>query len=717
MNHLTGIPNGSVFAGQRHILHGGDYNPDQWLHAPQVIDEDFRLMPIAGCNTFTLGVFAWCSLEPEEGRYEFAWLDAMMDRMANAGHGVILATPSGAWPGWLAHRYPEVRRVRRDGVRDPHDSRHNHCWTSPVYREKTLAMNKRLAERYGKHPALRMWHVSNEFSGECLCPGCIDAFRGWLQNRYGTLEAINLAWWSTFWSRKFSDWSEIHPLIGNLDGCWLDWRRFVNFQMRDFYLWEAAPLRAASPNIPVTTNFMGLSKDHDYAAFADLVDVVTDDHYPMFDPLKDVPIERQAAQWAMKNDLFRCFKKNRAWMLMEATPGWPQGSGPMRFKRPGAHQTEMLQAIGQGADGTCYFQWRKGRGGFEKLHGAVVDHTGGEATRVFRDVAALGALYEALAPVVGTRCAPASVALIFDSEVRWAFEMSTGTPSANDAYLRVALDHYQPFLEQGVAVDVIASDRDFDGYALLIAPQLWMLKPGVAERLRRFVENGGTVVATQCMATCDESNLCFTEGRPGAGLMEVFGVWEEEFEHLLPGETRLIKPTTVGRSWLLGDDWSAAGAASRVQTRGAEVLATYADSFYAGEPALTVNRFGSGHAFYQAARMSLEFQKTFYRSLSDRLGIVPVLPGERPAGVSIHRRDGAESSYYFICNFTAAEHVLDLGSAGLRQAATGEPVSVLRLASMGSDVLIGAAFSESEYCAAAGASESRPTGGDALERQ
>lgn len=192
------------------MMHGGDYNPDQWLHMPEIIEEDFRLMPLAHCNTFSINIFGWSAIEPEEGVYTFAWLDDIMDRLAEKGYHAILATPSGARPAWLSKAYPEVLRVEADRRRNLHGQRHNHCLTSPVYRQKVKQINRKLAERYKGHPALKMWHISNEYGGACHCDYCQDAFRAWLKRRYDNrLDKLNAAWWTGFWSHTYTDWEQI----------------------------------------------------------------------------------------------------------------------------------------------------------------------------------------------------------------------------------------------------------------------------------------------------------------------------------------------------------------------------------------------------------------------------------------------------------------------------------------------------------------------------
>ena len=229
----------NIYNNEKRLLHGGDYNPDQWLDYPDILKDDLRLMKLANVNTMTVGIFAWSALEPTEGNYNFEWLDKIIDDVYNQGGRVILATPSGARPAWLSEKYPEVLRTNDRREKMLHGGRHNHCFSSPIYREKTQKMNYKLAERYGNHPALIMWHVSNEYSGDCHCELCQENFRDWLKNKYKTIENVNKAWWGPFWSHTYTDWSQIESpsSIGEnaVHGLNLDWKRFVTDQTIDFY--------------------------------------------------------------------------------------------------------------------------------------------------------------------------------------------------------------------------------------------------------------------------------------------------------------------------------------------------------------------------------------------------------------------------------------------------------------------------------------------------
>jgi beta-galactosidase len=636
----------------RRLWHGGDYNPEQWLETPEVLEEDVRLMQAAGINEATLGVFSWSMLEPEEGRFEFGWLDDVMDRLARHDIEVTLATPSGARPAWLAQRYPEVLRVTADRRRRLYGERHNHCPTAPAYRTLTQRINRKLAERYGGHAALKLWHISNEFSGDCHCDLCQEAFRAWLRERYHTLEALNHAWWTRFWSHTYTTWDQIEspsPLgTGSLQGLNLDWKRFVTDQTIDFMLHEAAPLRELTPSIPITTNLMYPFAGLDYARLSPHLDVVSWDSYPRWH--SEAPEVDMGQTVAFAHDLKRSLGGGRPFLLMESTPSVTNWQRIAKLKRPGMHLLSSLQAVAHGSDSVQYFQWRKSRGGPEKFHGAVVDHVGHAHTRVFADVAEVGQALTRLQAVTGTRI-HARAAVIMDWENWWAIDGAYGPRQEHRDYLPTCQAHHRPFWEMGIPVDVVSMEADFSRYRLVAAPMLYMVRPGVADRLRRFVEDGGTLVLTYWSGIVDEADLCFLGGAPGP-LRTLAGVWAEEIDALRDDEANHLVPEPGNALGLTGSH-PLRIFCERIHPEGAQVLARYSDDFYAGEPVLTRHEVGAGRVYYLAARTDGGFLRPFYQALAAEAGLTPVLPSLPPGVTATVRTDG-HREWVFLLNFNAA---------------------------------------------------------------
>jgi len=651
-----------------HLLHGGDYNPDQWPR--ETWAEDMRLMKLAGCNAMSVGIFSWAQIEVAEGRFEFGWLDEIMDRLADNGAFALLATPSAAHPAWLSAKYPEVLRVDADGRRRPHRARVNYCLTSPTFREKCAAIAEKLAERYRDHPALLMWHLSNEYGGACYCELCQAAFRQWLRERYASLEQLNAKWWTAFWGHTFTDWSQIGPLDGSILGMRLDWQRFVTDQTVSFLRNEAAPLRRITPGVPVTTNMMGTYTGLNYWKFAEHVDRVSWDSYPQFHDRDDD--WRQAAAVGFVHDLYRCLKGGRPFLLMESTPSSTNWMPVNKLKRPGLHRLMSLQAVAHGSDTVQYFQWRKGRGGTEKFHGAVVDHCGHENTRVFRDVAEVGEALGKLDAVVGTTVRP-EAAVIYDWENRWAIDASAGPRREKKDYEPTCVNHYRPLWARGVPVDVVDMDQALDGYRLVIAPMLYMVRPGVAERIERFVEGGGTLVTTYWSGIADENDRVFAGGFPGP-LRAVLGVWAEEIDVLHDDEANGVAFLDDNELELHGE-YEARVFCDLIHAEGAEVLARYTRDFYAGRPAVTCHAFGRGRAFYIASRNEPAFLHAFYGRLVETLALRRTANTNLPEGVTAQARTDGDREFVFLMNFKRAGQYLHLGEDAFTDVLTGENVA------------------------------------------
>jgi beta-galactosidase len=656
--------------------HGGDYNPDQWLHVPGTLDEDFRLFPLAHINSVSIAIFAWTALEPEEGQYEFGWLDDVMDRCAARKMAVVLATPSGAKPNWMASKYPEILRQvpaapGHEPTRMTQHTRHNHCPTSPVYRQKCVAINSRLAERYANHPALALWHVSNEYGGECQCPLCIRAFRKWLQARYATLDRLNEAWWTGFWAHTYTDWDQIVGLDPSIESLMLDWNRFTTDQTVDFFLAESAPLRTITPAIPITVNMMGVYEGLDYWRFAPHVDVISWDSYP---PYHDRPGETEelASRFGMKHDLNRSMKSGKPFLLMESSPGPVNWMKTNRLLRPGMHRMKSLQAVAHGSDSVQYFQLRKGRGGSEKFHGAVIDHVGNESPRMFAEVVQVGQDLQALQPVLGG-ATPAKVGLIYDWNVKWSLGHWNGPSAFARAYFENCSEHYRPFWKAGVAVDILNGDSPLEGYDVVIAPTLFLLRNGFAGRAEAFVRSGGTFVTTYLTGIVNEDGLAHTGGFPGP-LRRLLGIWAEEVDYLYDDEVNRMTFRAGNRLGLTGSA-RLAHICDRIHAEGADVAATYDADFYAGEPALTVNTFGKGEAWYLAAEGGHDFLKDFYARLIARLGLPRALEVDQPEGIAAQRRIHGDKAFTFVTNFASEPREADLGATPRTDLLTGQTLA------------------------------------------
>ncbi len=639
-----------------HFIHGADYNPEQWIHDKSIWDKDMELMKLANCNEMSVGIFSWAKLEPQEGEYDFSFLDEIIDRIDKNGGKVILATPSGARPHWMADKYPEVLRVSPFGNRMGFGGRHNHCFTSPVYREKVRQMNRKLAERYGNHPAVIAWHISNEYSGDCRCDHCKTAFREYLRSKYdGNIEKLNRAWWTTFWSHTYDSFEQIDPPgpmteLG-IHGLNLEWHRFVTKQTMEFIENEMAPIRELTPDLPVTINMMYEFYDLDYHKVSEIIDFASWDAYPEWHNGDDADIAEKAAFW---HDLYRSLKK-KPFLLMESTPSGVNWKPYNKPKRPGMDVLSSIQAVAHGSDSVQYFQFRKSRGSSEKFHGAVVGHDGTADTRVFRSVQKTGAILKKIDEIAGT-CTDAKAAVIFDWDNMWALDDCQGYANAGKKYFETCYAYHRQFWKRGIDCDVISPKADLSGYKMVVAPMLYMTDEAVIDNFDRFVKNGGLLYATYMLGTVDENDLCHLGSIPGGKLKEVFGLVSEEIDVLYPGE--------VQHAEIDGKQVEIVDYAEVLRPISAQVMAKYADEWYAGSPAVTVNEYGKGKAIYQACRDKGDLASTVFDALLSEIDLQGHL-GEAPLphGVTAHSRTDGEHTYLFVENYSRAEVSLPLPKA------------------------------------------------------
>lgn len=548
------------------IVYGGDWNPEQWPE--EIWSEDVALMREAGVNRVSLGIFSWSWLEPVEGTFTFDRLDRCMDLLAENGIQACLATPTAAPPPWFAHTYPEALPQDADGRRLTHGSRQAFCPSSPIYRDRALRIAGQVARRYKDHPALTIWHIHNEYgchNARCHCDTSAEAFRAWLCERYQSLDALNEAWGTAFWSQHYTDWAQIlppraTPAIGN-PAQLLDFRRFSSDALLDLYRAERDLLAAIAPGVPATTNLMaGMHWEMDYWRFAEELDVVASDHYLNGD--------EPHIQLAFSADLARSLNKGRPWILMEHSTSAVNWQGHNRAKGPRELIRNSVQHLARGADAIMFFQWRASREGAEKWHSGMVPHAGKD-TKVWREVVELGELLKDLADVEGSTVA-ADVAILMDYASIWAQD-HPAQPTANHKPVEIIRQWYGELWKLGVTCDVRHPEDDLSGYRLVVVPALYLVSDAGAANLHQFVESGGVAVVGPYSGIVDENDRVRLGGYPGAW-RDLLGVRVEEF---FPCDGVEV--------------WRELAHATT-----AEVLNTYVT----GEPAWTRNAWGAGTAHY-----------------------------------------------------------------------------------------------------------------------
>jgi beta-galactosidase len=598
------------------ILFGGDYNPEQWPE--EIWHEDVRLMKEAGVNSVTLGVFSWARIEPRPGAREFGWLDRLMDLMHEHGVGVVLATPTSSPPPWMGRLHPETLPRDEDGRTEWWGSRQHFSHSSAAYRRLAAAVTEDLAARYAGHPALTMWHINNEYCTVDYGDEAATAFRRWLQDRYGTLEALNTAWGTAFWGQAYDDWHEVLPprhahYMKNPTHV-LDFRRFTSDMLLECYVAERDIVRRHSPGTPVTSNFMPMWVGQDAWRWAEEEDVVSVDLYP--DPRDPLG----AQHGALVQDMTRSQAAGGPWMLMEQAAGAVNWRGVNHPKPRGLNRLWSLQAVARGADAVCYFQWRQSRQGAEKFHSGMIGHAG-ERGRTFQEIKRIGAELAALAPhVAGTRVG-ADIAILHDWNSWWA-GAHDGRLSAENDCAEVVRAWHRALWEAHLTTAFAHPEHDLSAYRMVVVPQLYLLTDTAIENLLAHARAGGTLVCGFLTGVADEDDRV----RPGGmdeRLRDLFGIRTlHEWWPLDAGEK-------VACDSFSGTLWS-----EEIEPDGtAAVEARYRGGELDGLPAV----LSKGTARYLSTLPEPAALRALLAAAADRAGVRPPL-GRLPDGVEAVRR-------------------------------------------------------------------------------
>ncbi|MFI6706605.1 beta-galactosidase [Nonomuraea sp. NPDC050478] len=651
------------------LAYGGDYNPEQW--DPAVWREDVRLMREAGVNVVSLGVFAWASLEPEPGTYEFGWLDEVMDLLHGNGIAVNLATPTAAPPVWLTHLYPEVFPIMADGEPFGFGSRLHYDPSSPIYRQYAAAITTKLAERYSYHPALAMWHISNEYGPTAYNSASSVAFREWLRRRYRDLDALNEAWTTRFWGQVYTSWEQIE--VPNIPRSWsnparrLDFKRFTSDALLECFVAERDIVRSFRDDIPIMTNFMRFYRHADYWRWAPEEDAVALDIYP--DPAD--PTSHISA--AFQYDLFRSLKGGQPWMLMEQAASAVSQWKLNVVKEPGRMRLGSLQALSRGADSVMFFQWRASRGGQERFHSAMLPHSG-PSSRTFREVTDLGRELRLLSGVAGTSMR-ADVAMLFDWNGWWGLEETYGLPRNDFSYADTVMRHYTPLWREHVPVDVVSTGGDLSPYKVLIVPNAYLIDDVGVATIHAFALAGGTVIMSFFSGVVDSCNRVRPDGYPGA-FRELVGARIDEYWPARPSETFIVEFTdgrTTTASWWRED----------LHLETGKPLAVYHDGLLAGRAAVVENGFGSGRLIYFATLLE---ESAFGGVLVDTVRMAGVRSPftEVPSHVECTIRG---DKYLFLLNHSANSTTVPLPFSGTDLQTGTQVTKEITLVPLGSAVI------------------------------
>ena len=622
---LTATPNRQPFAwpkllteNGRGIAFGGDYNPDQW--SEETWDDDVCLMKKAGVNTVALAIFSWDRIQPQENRWDFGWLDRIIDKLGKAGIATDLASATATAPLWLYEKHPEVLPCDKFGHPVNAGSRQSWSPTSPVFKEYALTLCRKLAERYGANPYVTAWHMGNEYgwnNRNDYSDNALNAFRLWCERKYGTIGALNQAWGTTFWGQEMSSFDEVLiPRFMGADsmvnpGQKLDFERFGNDMLLDFYKAERDAIAEICPDKPFTTNFM-VSTDQccmDYADWANEVNFVSNDHY--FHEGGEMHLDELACSDALMDS----FALGKPWYVMEHSTSAVQWKPLNMRKRKGETVRDSLAHVAMGADAINFFQWRASAFGAESFHSAMVPHAG-EDTKLFRQVCELGETLQTLADagVQGSELERSDTAILFSAESEWATRSET-LPSMKLNHWHDVRDWYRAFLDAGTRADIMPLKYDWSDYKTVVLPTVLMLSAVDTRRLADFAAAGGRVVVGYATGLIDENFHTWLGGYPGAGnglLRDMLGIRGEEFNILGSGVEGEPEAIRLGAGGEVAPEDAAAlnGATTRLWQNDVTVTGdrTQVLAMYAGEEAdeweldgmaaVTRNPYGAGEAYF-----------------------------------------------------------------------------------------------------------------------
>jgi len=640
---------------------GGDYNPEQWPR--EVWDEDVRLMREAGVDLVTVGVFSWAWLQPTPEDWDFGWLDDALDLLHANGIRVDLATATASPPPWLTRKHPEMLPVTADGTTLWQGGRQSYCPSSPIFREHATRLTEAMAQRYASHPAVALWHVSNELgchNALCYCDVSAAAFRVWLRKKYGEIDVLNEAWGTAFWSQRYSNFDEVLPprVAPNFPNPTqqLDFQRFSSDELLSLFVMERDILHELSPGIPVTTNLMVMDhiRDMDYLSWGDELDVVSNDHYKIAaDP-------QSHRELAFSSDLVRGVSKNRPWILMEQSTSAVNWQPRNIAKQPGEMLRASMQHVARGADAILFFQWRASRAGAEKFHSGLLPHAGTD-TRLWREVTELGRAMKAIAEVAGAGSTN-RVALLVDWNARWACELDSH-PSIDISYLDRAHAFHSALTDRGVGVDVVHPESDLGTYDLVIVPTLYLVADGLTERLEAIARQGATVVVTYFSGIVDPNDHIRLGGYPGA-FRDLLGVRVEEFLPLREGEVTQLSNHSTASVWT-----------EHLHLVDADQVMSHLDGPAKGMAAVTRREVGSGAAWYVATRTDSETTSWLVDHWIEESGVSPV--ASTVAGVETVRRTDGTQNWTFVINHTDQTHTLAVHGHELLRGIDTDPQGVV----------------------------------------
>jgi len=638
---------------------GVDYYPEHWVFPyggsaenpeAQWI-QDAQLMRTAGVNVVRIGEFCWGLCEREDGKFDFGWLKRVMDVMGDHGIQVVLCTPTAAPPIWLARKHPEILPIDDCGRVKHEGTRRAVCLNSDAYWTYSKRVVENLAQALGSHPQLLAWQIDNSLGGNYTEAAFNEDTRrdwhGWLEAKYETIERLNEQLGLRHWGQLVSAWNEVPmpmmaPTVHN-PALVLDWNRFCSDTIVQFVSMQAEILRKLTPERPLTTNLRALRHRFDHFDLAAVLDFVSIE--------STAAIKAKPAEIACEIDMLRSLKKediktpdgDSGFWVMEQKAGNVNWQEVNSLVRPGVLRMFTYQLVSRGATAVLFFRWRQPRIGSEKFHGAVLPHNLEGSRRVFSEVSQIGEELKLLAPALKDTRVAAEACIIYSHENEWTLQQ----PNPPNKFFSLR-DHiqliYNALHDRNVLLDFARPTEDLSKYKIVFMPSLHIYSPGDADRLKLYVQNGGTLVGTFNTGLLDDHSMASDSGMPH-DLTDLFGLEVREFDTLPPNEENHLTfkgafPTShlhPARLWC-----------DLIEPKECQVLATYAKDFYAGKPAITMNTFGLGKAIYIGTQSHQHFYDDLIAWLRNMGSVHPIL--KVPENIEVSMREKEGTRVYFLLN-------------------------------------------------------------------
>jgi beta-galactosidase len=622
---------------------GAAYYPEHWPEDRW--PEDIRLMREAGMTVARMAEFAWSTLEPAEGEFDFDWLDHAISAFAGADIVSVLGTPTAVPPAWLVQQHPDMMPVDESGRRVQFGNRCHYCVNSPEFHAATRRIIGAMAERFGDNPHIIGWQLDNEYNRICYCGRCRALFQRYLAETFGSLDALNHHWSTSYWSQTYSTWEQIPIPIGfHNPGLMLAFRQFVTESYRRFQRLQLDILRPhLRPDVWITHNFMNWFDGFDHYVITGDLDWASWDWYvgaghPDY-------LTSGAA-----HDLVRGFKRRNFW-LMETQPGSVNWSPVNNALNKGEARTMAWHAVAHGADAVLYWQWCSALGGQEQYHGTLVDQSG-QPRLFYEEARQLGRDFATASPLLAGSKIISRVALLNSYDSRWSVQWQRHHRDFD--YVAHFNHYYRPLAAQNVSVDIISADAPLlRRYRLVIAPTLLILNENRVKQLSDFVERGGHLVLTIRCGMKDEYNALLPSRQPGL-LADIAGVEVEEY-YALQEEVPVIG------NWFTGITQLWAERLKVLDEDRTIAAARYGESngWLDGQIAITVHPYGRGLVYFVGVYLDDAAQQAFLDRVVQMSGVRPVM--ETPTGIEARKLVNAEGTAVFvIINHTRAEQLVQL---------------------------------------------------------